>query len=89
MLTQDNHIFDICVSNTDTVFYKDSYQQCIKISGIVEDSKKNDNDIFFKLYSLFEYLFINLEKKIDISFVFEGFQEKKLYRILPIVKKET
>lgn len=86
MKEQENHIFDVCVSNADTVFYKNSYQQCVKISGIVEDSEKNDNDIFFKLYSLFEYLFINLEKKVDISFLFEGLQEKKLYKILPVKK---
>jgi hypothetical protein len=99
LLKEENHIFDICVSNTDivydsrnmglkneenTVFHNNSYQQCAKISGIIEDNNINDNQAFFKIYSLFEYLFINLEKKIDISFVFEGFQEKKLYKILPI-----
>jgi len=95
MLIQEDYIFDVCVSNGDIVFHKNSYQSCVKIAGIIDDNNINDNEVFFKLYSLFEYLFINLEKcetvnglkSVDISFVFEGFSERKLYKLMPIKKK--
>lgn len=93
MSTQDKYIFEVCVSNVETVFYEKQYSPCIKISGFIEDDNISDNDAFEKIYSLFEYLFVELSLT-SLTFIFKGFideiiadNQHKVYRIEKPKKK--
>ena len=81
MEKNEKHIFEISLSNYETIFYEKEYCPCIKISGFVEDENINDHDVFEKIYHFFEYLFIELNLPF-LSFVFQN----KVYKISKPIK---
>lgn len=53
----------------------------IVICGIIRNNLINDNDVFEEIYLFLEFLLIELDLR-SLTFIFNGFDEKKMYNIL-------
>ena len=89
--TYSKNLFQIRISKQDIYDIESSnYSSEITISGIITDdtlNTLNDNDVFEKIYSFLEFLFVELHL-CSLPFLFRGFNEYKRYHILPNLKKK-
>lgn len=69
----------LCISS-ELMFYENKSYDILKITSIFEDDNTNDNDLFETIYTFLEYIFLSLSLT-SLKFIFNGFDERKIYKI--------